>query len=219
MTTAVLLALLIGGSAQAPAARAASPCAPDRAPLRLLPVDEAATRPDFFLFRARLQAAIARRDEAAVLAVADPGIRLSFGGDEGLDALRAMLRDPEGTVWVDLGTALAMGGAFTESRFEAPYVFARWPDRADSFECAVVIGERVRVRAAAAPDAVVVASLSYELVQIVHPDPEPGWRRVRLADGRSGFMSTAFLRSPIDRRAIFQLSAGQWRLTAFVAGD
>ena len=43
--------------------------------------------------------------------------------------------------------------------------------------------------------------------------------RVRLWNGRSGFIASAFVRSPVDYRAIFQKAGGQWRLRAFVAGD
>src|SRR5687767_3243003 len=54
------------------------------------PVDEASTVPDFFSFRAQLQAAVARRDTAAVEAALDPAVRLSFGGESGLDGFRRM---------------------------------------------------------------------------------------------------------------------------------
>src|SRR5688572_4165978 len=213
---AMVLAVALQAAARPPAP---SPCGAPR-PVRLLPVDQAATQPDFFTFRARLQAAIARRDEAAVLAVADPGIRTSFGDDEGLDTFRAKLRDPQSSTWADLGTALALGGTFqSPDSFVAPYVFAAWPDGLDSFECAAVTGDRVRVRTAAEPGSAVVGSVSYEIVQVLPAPQEGTTTHVRLASGRTGFIASAFVRSPIDYRAIFQKTGGQWRLRAFVAGD
>ena len=203
---------------QAPARAPANPCGAQ--PVRLLPVDQAATQPDFFTFRARLQAAIARRDEAAVLAAADPGVRTSFGDDEGIATLRAKLRDPQGAVWGDLATALALGGTFRSAdSFAAPYVFAAWPERFDSFECGVVIGERVRVRASAEPGSAVLATVSYEIVQVLPDQRDGAAAHVRLRSGVTGFIATPFVRSPVDHRAIFQKTAGQWRLRAFVAGD
>jgi hypothetical protein len=54
----------------------------------LLPVDQAAAQPDFFSFRAQLQAALARRDVDAVLAVVHPEIKNSFGGNDGIAEFR-----------------------------------------------------------------------------------------------------------------------------------
>jgi hypothetical protein len=56
-----------------------------QAPRTLLPVDEAVSRPDFFTFRARLAAAVAQRDTAAILEVIHPDIKSSFGGDDGIE--------------------------------------------------------------------------------------------------------------------------------------
>ena len=210
--------MVLAVALQAPDRAAANPCG--ARPARLLPVDQAATQPDFFTFRARLQAAIARRDEAALIAAADPSIRTSFGDDEGLAAWRAKLRDPQDTVWADLATALALGGTFrSPDSFVAPYVFAAWPERLDSFECGAVIGDRVRVRASSEPDSAVLATVSYQIVQLLPDQRATAITHVRIPGGVTGFIATPFVRSPVDYRAIFQKTAGQWRLRAFVAGD
>ena len=210
--------MVLAVALQVPGRAPANPCGAQA--VRLLPVDQAATQPDFFTFRARLQAAIARRDEAAVIAAADPGIRTSFGDDEGIASLRAKLRDPEGTVWADLATALALGGTFqSPDSFVSPYVFAAWPDRFDSFECAAVVGDRVRVRASTGPGSAVVRTVSYEIVQVLPTQGDAAATRVRFPNGVTGFIATPYVRSPIDYRAIFQKTGGQWRLRAFVAGD
>ena len=186
-----------------------------------MPVDDAVTRPDFFSFRAQLSAAIARRDEAALLAAVDPGIRTSFGDGTGIDAFARQLREPESAVWGELGAVLALGGAFrSATSFEAPYVFARWPERLDSFECAAVTGARVRVRATADPASAVVGTVSYDIVRLVGSAPAAGGlRQVALANGVSGYVAGRFVRSPVAYRAIFQDTGGQWRLAAFVSGD
>ena len=46
-----------------------------------------------------------------------------------------------------------------------------------------------------------------------------GWGRVRLADGRTGYIESGSVISPIDYRAIFARRDGQWRMVAFIAGD
>jgi hypothetical protein len=220
---ALTMAVPTGAAGQAPrAGEPANPCVGggvgSAQSIRLLPVDEAPSRPDFFTFRAHLQAAVARRDESAVIAAADPAIRLSFGGEAGLATFTAQLRDPESMTWAELGAALALGGAFTSATsFAAPYVFAKWPGRADSFECAAVIGDRVRLRQSAAPTSTVIGTASYELVQVLSDTDAAA--EVRLATGMTGYIASPFVRRPIAHRAVFDQSSGQWRLAAFIAGD
>lgn len=59
-----------------------------RVPPRLEPVDEASRRADFLEFRRHLQDAVARNDETAILAVVDPGIRISLGDSGGAQAFK-----------------------------------------------------------------------------------------------------------------------------------
>ena len=54
---------------------------------RLLPVDEAMSKPDFFEYRARLQVAVEHRDVDVLIEASDPGIRLGVDASDGTDAL------------------------------------------------------------------------------------------------------------------------------------
>ena len=131
-------------------------------PVQLLPVDEASRQPDFFSFRAQLQTSLARHDADAVMAVLDPNIKLSFGGDDGIENFRRMWRPTEADseLWAELGAVLALGGTFSsESSFTAPYVFSKWPDRFDGFEHVALIASNVRIRSAPQADASTVATL------------------------------------------------------------
>jgi hypothetical protein len=122
--------------------------------------------------------------------------------------------------WDELREVLARGGRFTTPEsFAAPYVYARWPDRFDSFECVAVTGTNVRLRSTPALDAPVIASVSYAIVRRLEPPKGDLWSHVRLGDGRSGYIWHAYVRGPVDYRALFNLIDGRWRMTAFVAGD
>lgn len=194
----------------------------------LLPVDEAVRAPDFFTFRAQLQAAVARRDTAALLAVVHPDVRNTFGDDNGIAAFRRRWGLAEGgdDLWRELGLVLALGGSFSDdSTFTAPYVFSAWPDTLDAFEHVAVIGRGVRVRAAPDAASAVIGVLSFAVVPRVY-DPKRGtepassrWVAVRLGDGRTGFVAAGYVRSPVDYRAIFRRRGGQWQLLTFIAGD
>jgi hypothetical protein len=188
---------------------------------RLDRIDEASRRPDFVIFRQQLRSAIARRDVSAVLRVVDPEIKLGFGGDDGVDALKRKLESAESDVWQELDEVLELGGTFQESdTFVAPYVFSRWPQSFDSFEHVAVIGSAVRIRARPALSAPVVSTVSYAILKL-GPDgysDEP-WIGVRLPDGRAGFVDAKFARSPSDYRAAFKFEDGRWRMVFFAAGD
>jgi len=212
------LAITLGGIAPIPGAA--------QGPRRSMPVDEAASRPDFFTFRAHLQAAIAQRDAAALLGAVHPDIKISFGGDDGIEAFKQFWRiqESDSRLWRELAMVLSMGGSFNGTdTFTAPYVFSRWPPDTDAFENVAVIGANVRIRTAPRIDAPTLTSVSFS---ILHLDAEAlrsdrtnsEWTAV-VVNGRKGYIATRFIRSPIDYRAMFTYAAGRWLLTLFVAGD
>lgn len=194
-------------------------------PMRLLPVDEAARDPSFFIFRARLFEIIARRDADAILRVLDPQIRNSFGGDGGVQEFKEMWKPEEvdSKLWSDLAKVLAMGGKWDGTKgFEAPYVSAAWPENLDPFDYGAITAENVRVRAKPAADGEVIGSLSFAIVHVLEwPDDTPGasWVKIQLVDGREGFVAGDFVGSAAGLRAYFEKRNGAWKLISFVAGD
>jgi hypothetical protein len=196
---------------------------------KLMPVDEAVRDPELFAFRARLQAALARHDAAAVLEMVDPQIKNTFGGDDGIEAFQRLwkLKEGDSRLWEELGLVLALGGAFQNAdNFVAPYVFSRWPENVDSFENVAVLGRNVRVRAEPRAGSAVLAALSFDLVGVsgtgrerMSPEQARDWTAVKLRDGRIGYVSSRYVRSPVAHRAFLTRKNGSWRLTFFVAGD
>ena len=225
MIGVVTLALLSSIAAQG--GQAANPCivipAAGTRPVEptLEPVDEASRRSDFLDFRRRLQDSIARRDEAALLSMVHPKVRTSFGDGGGIDEFRKEhLQNKAKGFWEEFALILRLGGRFRgNDAFDAPYTFSAWPDDLDSFECLAVIGSRVRVRAAPGLSARILTALDFAVVRRASGSETPGWRRIQLADGRTGYISSRYVRSPIDHRALFGLENGRWWLMAYVAGD
>ena len=227
----IAVAALVAGAvatlgAQAPA-RNVRPCVPPSAssPLRsprLLPSDAGSTRPDFVEFRRELLQAATRKDTAAVLAVVHPEARVSFDGSGGPTAFKSLhIDDPDEDFWTEFPAILRMGGRFrTPTEFDAPYTFANWPDGVESFECLAVIGTGVRLRQNPTTRSRPLAVLSYDIVQqLIDDAPVAGWEHVVTADGVRGFVSSRYLRSPIDHRAMFAYQDGRWWLMAYLAGD
>jgi Bacterial SH3 domain len=189
------------------------------------PVDQAIEQPDFFVFRARLQAGVAQHDVRALISALDPHIKNNHGPGEGgvkefLETWRLQVADSP--LWGELSLVLALGGNFATNgdTFEAPYVSSQWPDHLMPFEHAAVLGTSVRVRSQPSVSASIVTTLDFGTVELepsgsVHGD----WVAVRLGDGSSGYMQRRFLRKAIDYRAVFRKRDGRWWLAAFIAGD
>jgi hypothetical protein len=214
----LLLALLVC----APPAQSAEPSR------KLLPVDEAVKNPSFFLFRAKLQEAIAKKDAAHVLSIIAPDIQAGFDGDNGSDAFKKKwnLDKPDETseLWPLLARTLAMGGKFDkDGSFQAPYTSAAWPEEFDSFEYTAVVGENVRVREKADAQSAVVATLSFEVVALAQSDApqeeKQPWVKVKLSNGREGYIREEYVSMAIGFRAYFEKKNGSWVMTAFLAGD
>jgi hypothetical protein len=198
---------------------------------QLRPIDEGQQDPSFHAFRQKMLEAISRKDAKSLLSVVDPNIQISFGGEEGIQAFRELWKpeDVNSEVWNTLAQLLRLGGTFGESKneFWAPYVFSRFPDNYDGFDFLAIIARDVKVRSEPNDKAPMIASLSYDIVlnlsgsdsQEPKNKADPIWVRIRLPDGREGFVSALFIRSPTDYRAGFKKNAGKWLLTHFVAGD
>jgi uncharacterized protein len=191
-------------------------------PLTIKPVDEAVTDPDFFLFRWRVQTALAARDTSEIMRIVDPSILNSFGGDGGPDEFREQwqLKTPEKSLlWVTLGGVLSLGGRFQgDSAFYAPYTSGA--TSGDGFEAMAVLGSNVPIHAGPGATFKVIDTLSFGEVRKWREKPTTGdWEPVKTLEGRTGWVHQRFLRSPIGYRAGFVRRQGRWWLRALVAGD
>jgi hypothetical protein len=240
VTRALCAGLLILVACEAPEERReADPAMPvPEAPAPLPAVDSSAAKflPDdqadesFRAFRDSTLAALTRKDTRHLYGILAPDIRSSFGSDDGINGFRRMwdIEDPDTRLWSELARVLRMGGAFAgDSVFMAPYVYALWPDTLDAFEFVAVTSPRAVVRSAPATSADTIAAASYGVLPLEKwrgmpespAEPDTSWAGVVLPDGRSGWLRSEDVHSPVGWRAIFARRDGQWVMTAFVAGD
>jgi hypothetical protein len=199
---------------------ATTPAPPTVQGPKLMPVDQATSDPSLVAFRNELLAAVRRRDADAVVALADPKIRTSFGGGGGAADFRRSLGQPG--VWEDFELLLTQGGSLVGEGFWAPYVYSAWPESHDAFASMAVTGENVPLYESADKNARVIATLSYDIVQRAGDiGRDVGeWQNVKTADGHTGWVEARFVRSPVGYRAGFLKNQdGKWQINALVAGD
>ena len=187
-------------------------------------MDEGASDPSFAAFRQQLLDAVKRRDTAALLAHVDPRVRVSFGGEGGLEDFRKAWRLPssDSPLWKELEEILRLGGSLRTGGFWAPYVYSSWPESIDAFQhvAATRAGVPIFERADAASPR--VTTVDYEILEVVNDRswrPGAAWRRVKTAGGKQGWVQSPDVRSPIGYRAGFSNRSGAWKLEALVAGD
>lgn len=217
----------------APSERAAGPEQPPQAaapvPAKLAsypPKDECATLPGFVAFRAALSAAVRKRDAAALVALADPAVNLDFGGGSGPEELRRRLA-ANPALWGELAALDGLGCANDGGVATLPWIFSRLPNSVDAYTAVLVTGQGVPVRARAAAPAREVARLDWALVEAVEPvspvaPRQSGQREIRWGTkdkAMRGFAESARLRDVLGYRLIADRQNGEWKITAFVAGD
>ncbi len=196
------------------------------------PVDEASLDRSFAAFRAKLIAAVDRRDTAFVLSILDRRVKLSFGDDYGVAAFKRVWKpnSRNSDLWRELGRVIKSGGSFVEEggtkTFFAPYIYTGFPDDLDSYDYNVIAGDNVNLRRDPSTRSPVVARLSYNIVRVEHEtvpksgmSEYPGWLNVRTLGGLEGYVKQEFVRSPIDYRAAFEKVRGKWVMVLFLSGD
>jgi hypothetical protein len=198
-------------------------------------VDQATTHPGLAAWRANLLEAVGRRDTAALFAVLRPDILNGFGGDGGIAEFKHawdLTRAPANSrVWPLLEQLLTAGGAFVDTEFVAPWFVGAeptppLPDDVDLYDTVLLLGSRIRVRAAPDRTASILATVTNVFVELEPQAPEErdtagtGWTAVRLIGARkSGWVSSAFVRSTGGYRLVLAGVGTEWGIRALVAGD
>ena len=186
------------------------------------PRDECSALPGWPAFSERLRAAVQARDATALAGLAAPDVLLDYGGGSGTGELAKRLADPKAPLWHELDDALSLGCAIQGGLAVQPWYFWNLPDDIDSASTMVVTGSDVPLHARPSATAEPVAMLDWPMVTIdsVRFDPKARFNLVRTREGRrKGYVETTRMRGVLAYRLIAEPNNGDWRITAFVAGD
>ena len=208
-------------SASAPAPAPSEPAAPLLKSASYPPRDECGKLPGWADFRAKLEAAAAKRDADGLAALADASIELDFGGGHGVKELRKRLDDKDYKLWDEIKALLPLGCAADTDTATMPWIFARSPEDADPYSGMLVLGPNVPARAKPDASAPAIATLDWPIVTY---DGEDGsgtsFSKVTLpGSGKTAFIESTKLRGLIDYRLIANRTKQGWRITALIVGD
>jgi len=194
------------------------------APIRLYPVDDSARDPAFHSYVRKLQAAVTRRDTAALRKLVDTKEIVVGAGKEDKGWAKFVERwQPEdrehSPLWPALSALLSLGFVQEHPRlFLSPYLVWRFPRELPVRDPMVVIREKAPLRIAPSGRADTVAYLSFEIVERLRlpqqPDGFVQWVYVRTSSGKSGYLDAKDAMSPAIPRAQFGMHDGRWVLIA-----
>lgn len=197
------------------------------APMIVPPSDAAKDDPALAALFDTLVKAAADRDFAPFEAAMTPTATASFGGDEGPEGFRRAygIGEADSPFWAGFTEAVELGALQLEPNLVyAPYLAGGLPEEADPYLSIVAIGAKTELYKAPKDGAPVIADVTHQVLEQIDIEPEDlaktpeGWVHVK-ADAGVGYVKAEETRSALDYRAVFEKIDGQWRLTAFVAGD
>lgn len=230
---AVLLVAASLVSAQAPKAKAkakpapkvapkaapkAAPVAPPPAvvvPTRTLPPpkDESGRDKTLAAFFVKLKDVLKRKDRDALLTMLAADIDLGIRDMSGPAAFFTAwgLSDRDASVYGVISQILSLNGVWVDQQFCGPYVGTLFPKDLDRSKHQVALNFDVKLRATKSTTGAVVATLAYDVVEVLERGPE--WTKVRTIAGAEGYVPIAYLYSPAGYRACFSKSAeGAWQI-------
>lgn len=209
-----------------------------------VPEDETNLDPTLVTFVADMKRAIDARDEEWIYSVLDHQVVSSYGDEEGIETFMTYWSPENDSTdfWPYLTRVIDMGGVFLRDdndvsgryQFVFPYVYDLDLNLEDDyFMMGVITGKNVNLRSAPNKDAPVVAQLTYNVVHLIpageeeiakmtfHGFGDPDWHQVMTMDKKhTGWVYWQYvydLHGP--RLFLFKDKAGQWKVSAFVAGD
>lgn len=191
---------------------------------KFTPQDECSVLPGWTEFQASLRSAVKDRNANALAALANPQIKLDFGGGAGRSALIARLGSKDQpSLWQELDQLDGLGCAYDPQTKAAslPWFFEQDLAPQDPFEVLLATGPKVVLRETADGERRPVAELSWILVvPLDQPVAGGAYRKVSvIGHPQTGFVESAQLRSAIDYRLIATRGKSGWQIDAFVAGD
>lgn len=189
------------------------------------PVDHSSSDADFRVFKNALGRAVQKKDTAFIYAHADPEILTCFGVEcSGVEALkREWITCRTCDFWKESERILKLGcrrlTVESETQFACPYVFEGLPDSLDGLSWVVVTAKKVPVYSDTTRGAAIIGYSSYSILPNTGM-PSRKWFRIDSVAGKTwGYLERKFVRSPIESRMIFAKRNGEWKMTAYVAGD
>ncbi|PKL18556.1 MAG: hypothetical protein CVV49_05620 [Spirochaetae bacterium HGW-Spirochaetae-5] len=203
---------------------------------QLLPIDDSAADKEFYIYIQKFKTAVKSRNLTTLRNLIAHDVAFTFESQDGINGLIKLWnldRNPQNSkFWYEMDKVLSMGSSFYDENKTTqayPYLFVIFPADYDSHEYSAVTGKKVNVRQTPSSKSPVIETLDYEIVKTAWSAEDTvsekvngingTWVKVQTSTGKTGYVFSHYIHSPIGPRAIFEKRSEGWVLTAFVSGD
>lgn len=210
----------------------------------LVPKDEAFLDTSLVTFVDRLLEAIDKRDQRFLYSVLDFDVSGIRGEASGLSDFKQEwdADNDSSMVWLIMKRAINLGGVFLHDendltgryQFVFPYVYDLPLDIEDDYyNIGVITGKNVNLRDGPDTASPIKSKLTYDVVWYLdgdqygktrsgaNPFGDPEWYQIETYDRQQrGWVNWRYIYSPMDYRMfLFKDGKGNWKISAFLAGD
>lgn len=209
---------------------------------QLLPKDDSSGDKEFSLFIAAFRKAVKDKNINLLRNSIAADLVWSFGDEAGIKGfMKNWKLDKNPGIsgfWDEMDKVISLEPALYNEEngenekkisYAFPYLFVTFPAEYDSYEYSAVTGKNVNVRKSPASKSPVIEVLNYEIVKNAGVDEKlkkekieginGTWIKVITSTGKTGYIFSRHMHSPIGYRAIFEKREKKWMLTAFISGD
>jgi hypothetical protein len=122
-------------------------------------------------------------------------------------------------LWGELAAILPLGCAVQDGALVMPWYFVQ--DFADPGATMIVTGTDIPLRKEPSAHSALLTTLNWQAVELVDGlEPGSQFQQVKVLGGPTGWIATGKMRSVLDYRLVVNRDkSGDWKITAFVAGD
>lgn len=182
------------------------------------PKDESGRDKTLTAFLTRLKDVLKRKDRDALVAMLAPDVDMGVRDMQGPAAFYSFwsLGEDGNGVYALLSQILSIPGVWVGDRFCGPYVGVQFPADLDPSKYQAVLNPDAKLRETASTSGRVLATLSYNIVEVLERDV---WMKVRTESGLTGYIQAAYIYSPTAyRMCVAKNAAGMWQIASFKPG-
>ncbi|HUR29816.1 MAG TPA: SH3 domain-containing protein [Saprospiraceae bacterium] len=209
-----------------------------------LPRDESSQDPTLSTFVRDLKKAILAKDEKWIYSVLDADVVSTYGDEPGIVVFKNYWTPENDSTdfWPYLKNVVSMGGVFLHDtadetgkyQFVFPYAYdIEMGIEDDYYLLGVITGKNVNLRKDPNIQSEVITQLSHDVIFFLYEDDEttsnvglnpygePEWYQITTYDKQlQGWVNWQYVYSLLGPRLfLFKDKKGQWKISAFVAGD
>ncbi|OHD61004.1 MAG: hypothetical protein A2014_00865 [Spirochaetes bacterium GWF1_49_6] len=198
------------------------------------PADQSSKDASLKKYMDNLKKIVKSKDLKGLKAASSPEFAYCFDSDGGFNLMVEnwnLKSDPKNVkFWKLMEFLVNNGGTYQDGGYSVPYWYGslQYPDDSEGETVYYILaGQNVNIRKEPSSKSAVVAKLSYETVLYLESSDvteniggeEYPWIKVRLSDGKEGYVFEKYLYGMYSFRAVFEKVDGQWKMSAMAAGD